>query len=183
MIPPHLKTMKRTFSLLMLSCLVFVLGCQSSTPKPDGLPKLQPCRITVTQADKPLEGALVRLERQSPGKNWQIDGMTDANGVATLKTSVHFSGAPEGEYKVLISKVERTLSAFPEEAPKDPAEYRKWSDGRASEELPSYDLVQVQYKDASRTPHSINIVAGDNTATFDVDQPIREQIGGKKKAW
>lgn len=88
--------------------LVFLsaVGCQRLPPKPDGLPDLHPCRITVTFGGESLEDIGVGLKSVDPNVKWRANGKTDKKGVAVMKTSAVYPGAPTGKYVVSFSKIE-----------------------------------------------------------------------------
>ena len=162
--------------LLILLILPFLSGCNQKV-KPDGMPDLYPCSITITQGGTPLEGALVKLEPKQGGTiAWNSDGRTDAKGIAKIATGIDFNGVPEGEYIVRVSKTELSPSELAEYAPKNPIEYDKWEKAKRAEKRITYNLVKPEFNDAKMAPHSITITKGKNEATFDVGEPIKEEI-------
>ncbi len=164
------------YALLFLAVAV-LSGCNRGPAKPKGLPELFPCSITITQSGKPLEGALVTLVPKSGRSNgWNTNGRTDVDGVAELKTQVNFDGAPAGEYVVRVSKNELSPSSVSTVAPADPIEYQKWYAVKRTEKLASIRLVKPEFDDVKKTPHKITITKGKNEATFDVGEPIKEEI-------
>lgn len=158
--------------------LGFVLhgGCDRGPAKPKNMPELFPCRITITQAGNPLEGAAVVLAPMSGNTAWISQGATDAQGVAEIKTHVDFKGVPEGEYAVRVSKVEMTPSAVSDKAPTDPVEYVEWDKVKRTEKRLTYRYVKPEFDDSKKTPHKITITQGKNEATFDVGEPIKEEV-------
>ena len=170
-------TMQTRISLIFTFILCVLFGCQQKQ-RPDGLPDLFPCAITITQEEQPLDEALVRLVPENGGSAaWAVSGKTDAKGIARISTHADFSGAPEGTFKVLVSKTEMSPSQFPEPA-KDasPEERVTWSNNISTEKRTKYTLVKPEFGDAKKTPHSITITKGKNEATFDVGEPIKEEI-------
>ena len=96
---------RRTFLFATTASLLFT-GC--GPKRPEGFPRPFPCKITVKNGGQPVEGAQVVLfnsaDRQSQAV---VAGTTDANGVAEIFTSLSNykeSGAPTGEYSVMIKK-------------------------------------------------------------------------------
>jgi len=163
------------FLLLVTTCLPS--GCNKGPQKPSGLPELFPCQITITQEGTLLEGAAVVLFPKSGGSNgWNTEGVTNAKGVAELKTHLEFKGAPAGDYVVLVTKTELSPSAWPIDPPKDPVEKEEWYNGKAAEKRINYRFIKPEFGDAKKTPHSITITKGKNEATFDVGEPIKEEI-------
>lgn len=90
---------KQTF---LFPCLLSILlfGACKKENRPDGMPVLYPCKVKITLQDAPLEGASVNLANATP---WSGGGTTDQNGVVDIMTR-GFPGAPEGEFKVLVTK-------------------------------------------------------------------------------
>ena len=92
-------------SLMGFLCLAALLavfaGCKED--KPADLPDLYPTKVTVTKDGQTIDGASVSLSPES-GK-WSASGMTDASGVAAIKTNGKYEGATPGKYKVSVNKV------------------------------------------------------------------------------
>ncbi len=150
------------FSLVALFCCVAVVGC--GRPKPDGMPKLFPCSVKALQDGVPLADATVTFHGGDDFK-WAVSGATDANGVAKIYTHGTYPGAPEGEFKVTITKhvVEK-----PEVDPNASASLTI-SGGSA------YDLVDAQFRTKDSTPLTIT-VSGKTSAEFDVGAAVRDAV-------
>ncbi|MCL2305552.1 MAG: hypothetical protein FWC43_09435 [Planctomycetaceae bacterium] len=161
------------FSLALVMCVL--TGCPK--PRPDGLPELFSCTITIIQGGQPLEGAAVRLVLEGGRSDWTVNGRTDAKGVARISTHTGFAGAPAGTFKVLVSKTDMSPSQIPELA-KDatPAERAAHADKVSTEKRVKYNFVKPEFDDAKQTPHTITIAKGKNEATFDVGEAIKEVI-------
>jgi len=159
--------------LLLLSLLCFS-GC-GGRKKPSDLPPLYPVKITVIQDGNPLEEATVSLITE--GVRFTTAGITDKNGVATIKTDIDWSGAPAGTYKVCISKV-----VMPPEAPTDASlsyEERRAQAGVRSGQTKS--LVNSRFLRPHTTPLSIEVTTSGATETFDVGAAVDdlwEQVTG-----
>ena len=168
------------YSVAAILVALFILsGCNHAPKKPANMPDLYSCKIAITQEEKPLKGAVVRLEPKTGGSiGWRCDGKTNAKGVAEIATGIDFKGVPEGEYVVCVSKTELEPSAFPDKAPTDPVEREKWRVGVNAEAITrkTYRYVKPEFNDAKKTSHSITIVKGKNEATFDVGEPIKEEV-------
>ena len=94
----------RTFQFLALgTALLLFSGCGGDKGRPKDLPKLHPVSLTITQEDKPLEGAIVTVVSKTPTTYSTASGTTDASGTAKLMT-YGFDGVPTGEYAVLVEK-------------------------------------------------------------------------------
>ena len=152
------------FSLLIFA--VFLAGCNSKK-KPDGLPALYPCEITVKQDGTPLAGATVMLLSDGGSMPWTVAGGTNDAGIAKIFTHGDFAGAPLGQYKVTISKnvIENAPSAEQLSNPN--------FSGPMGE---AYDYVDLQYKTKDSTPLSIEITSGKNVQEYDVGPAIREKV-------
>jgi len=151
--------------ILIVAALVLSIfsGC-GGRKRPDGLPDLYPCEITITQGGNPLEGASVRLVRETGTTDWAITGRTEANGVVKIFTH-DFPGAPEGTFKVLVSKTE-LVTSMPE--PDKDASYDEWQEYYGSRK--SIASVKPEYDNVRTSPHSITVVKGKNAETFDVGE-------------
>jgi hypothetical protein len=170
----------RNFFILLIfaiSGFLLLAGCSNSS-RPSDLPKLFPCKVTITQEGKPLEGATVTLLSKVPpleGRNWIISGKTGVNGTTELVTQPNFPGVPEGEYKLLIGKTETDDSEVPS-FEKDPKAFEKWT-AKTKGIVPTYSLINPDWSNKQKTPFEIKITKGQtNSATFDVGKAIRVQI-------
>jgi len=135
----------------------FFQGC-SAELRPEGLPELHPATLIFTQEGKPLEGATIMLS--SPDVGWVVGGVTDANGRAVLHTHQKFRGAPAGEYKVSVEKLE---TEGEQASPSNP--WAVWK---------IFNLVEQQYWYPYTTPLTVTIVEGTNTPPpFDVGKAVR----------
>jgi hypothetical protein len=168
--------MQLRFSFWFVMFLLLVSGCKNAVPKPDGLPKLYPCEISVTQDGAPLEDAAVRLLSKDTENGWQVEGLTASNGIAVLKTAVHFPGVPKGDYTVLIAKIEVEKSTVPPPPSPQSPEFAAWQAAKGLEKLDNYYLVKPEFNNPKKTPHSITVKEGKNEGTFEVGKPIREKV-------
>jgi hypothetical protein len=74
------------FSLTLFCTLFSVSGCKDSS-RPEDLPKLFPCVITITQEGKPLEEASVELVATDQNNaKYKSLSITDAEGRAVMST-------------------------------------------------------------------------------------------------
>ena len=152
--------------------LCILSGCNRAN-RPDGLPPLSSCEITITQGGEPLEGAFVQLMPESGVFEWAVAGHTNASGVAKILTHAQFPGAPEGTFKVLVSKTELEPSKFgPEPDDVNSPERAKWYDQVTNEKRDTIMYVKPEYDKAHTTPLSITITRGRNRETFDVGEPV-----------
>ena len=89
-------------SLTLIVCLfACCFGCKSNLP-PD-LPKLYPCKVTITLDGVPTEGVSVTFS-PSDGAKWPAGGTTEPDGTAMLNTNGQYPGVAAGQYKVILYK-------------------------------------------------------------------------------
>ncbi len=150
-------------------CAAIILLVQSgcSKPRPDGMPPLVDCTIVLKYSDgKPAEGVTVVLRPVSQGlEKWSSAGKTDSSGKAKIVTYGQYPGAPEGEYKVVLNKVEIVGEANSE-------------DGTAvqTEPIEYYSLVETDYTTEEKTPLSLTVGKKSVSETFDVGKETRELV-------
>jgi len=96
-------------------CLLLLPGCTKK--KPDGIPPLHPVTVKITKGNDPVVGANVFLVASTGSSgSWSASGVTDTTGLATIETSQgdwKAKGAPEGEFKIYLTK----LAKFEEPPP------------------------------------------------------------------
>ncbi|MDR2170477.1 MAG: hypothetical protein LBP59_10080 [Planctomycetaceae bacterium] len=95
--------MRRNILISTITSILFfvtIIGCGSDSHRPNDLPKLYSCKITVTQDGVPLPDASVNIIAKDISTKYKnASGMTDSNGVAEMLTH-GFVGAPAGSYKL-----------------------------------------------------------------------------------
>jgi hypothetical protein len=101
----HLMNRLLFFNILFFSMLMGMSCGKNVPPRPEGLPKLYPCSVTATFGGVPLEGVRVVLVPQSENEKWKPSGVTNTNGLAELKTSYGYAGAPAGSYTATFSLI------------------------------------------------------------------------------
>jgi len=148
-----------------------LVGC-GGKPKPDGMPELIPAIVVVTQNGAPLGDAALTLTSADGSCKWAVGGRTDAQGRATLYTQGDYKGAPEGTFKVGVSKFEIKVKegAVDEEGnPFQPspeqAKNPKLLDARFAE---SKSLVPSDCENAQTSPLEVTIAKGAKEVTLDV---------------
>ncbi|MDR2441007.1 MAG: hypothetical protein LBE12_16730 [Planctomycetaceae bacterium] len=152
---------------IRLSFIIFLsigmtLAC-NRVQKPNGLPKLFPCTIVITQNGVPVQGILISLVDPTVTEHWAVSGLTNISGTATIRTHGNFVGAPSGVYKVILSKTEKT-----------------GEDDTTSGTLPSqlvplqiYSLIDTKYNDEATTPLKITVENKKVTETFEIGPAVR----------
>ena len=159
-------------SFVSLTAVILLSGC-GGPPRPTDLPRLYPCTVTVTQDGKPLTEAIVRLVSTDPSFKWTVFAQLDASGTGKVFTQGLYLGAPEGDYKVVISK-EETVSE-----PMGPPVVRQGEFGEETFTPTAqtvFSLVEKDYADAATTPLSITIGKKGNDQKFDCGKPVRELL-------
>ena len=150
------RILQRASASVVLASLCVFSGC-GGPKKPDGLPKLTPCRVKLTQGNAPLADATVRLVYQGEGDagRWAVAGASDEKGVAKIKTHGQFDGAPSGNFQVVVTKEDSE------------------NDGKT---VKTYSLVENQY--TMQTTTTLTLEVGDSPvdATFDLGAPVRDLV-------
>lgn len=154
---------QKIISFFFLFACVIVFGCKSEK-KPEGMPPIYSTEITILSEGKELADVGVVLLPVDKTQQWTAGGTTDSSGKATMNTYSKFPGAPEGKFKVCVSK------SLDEPAPNtDP--------DSPSVGYISYNLVDTKYGDPETTDFEIEIFKGQkNAATFDVGPVIKELV-------
>jgi hypothetical protein len=129
-------------------------GCKKLPPPPEGLPKLYPCIITVTFGGEAIEGVRVSLTSAESNYKWKSGGSTDKNGVAEIRTSFAYPGAPRGKFILAFDKIEDCL-------------------GNTLEEMTPISLIPLKYG-LNKSAEIVEIKEGKNEFTFTLD-------GGKER--
>lgn len=86
----------------ILLVLISLPGCSRGTGKPEGLPALTPCTVTVLYKGSPVSEATVTLVPTS-GK-WVGVGNTGADGKTAVQTNGRYDGVAAGTYTVTVIK-------------------------------------------------------------------------------
>lgn len=146
------------FCLVGLVLLASV-GCNS---RPAALPKPYPTTVTVTNSGTPVEGVKVSLFPDVALPTVTIYGTTDASGkaeISSLCASKVFSGAPQGTYKVTLSKTPEV--DIPEEyqlgignLPQDEVNRRLQLQ---KEFLDDYRIIPAEYETTESTPLTLTV--------------------------
>ena len=144
--------------MIVLGCSVLILsaGCSGGPSKPDDMPALTPCTITVTHNGSPVEGASVLLSPKS-GK-FSAAGTTDASGKAVMKTNGMYDGVAAGEFLVTVTKLEDTGYVAPPE-PEDPKEWEKWEEQLKNQPQPK-NLLPEKYASFGTSELTLTVSEG-----------------------
>ena len=154
--------------------LLFLAGCGQKLPP--GMPKLYQTTITIMQDGKPLAGAAVNVVNDDFATNpWTAGGITDANGVISLKTEGQYLGVPAGKYSVSVRKTEGPEGL---ELPKNPSsdeEIREYDRIMKQIQENSFHVVDDQFMDAKNSPLKLE-VKGTTKETFDVSPAVKNKV-------
>jgi len=159
-------------SLTLFSCLSILLiaGC-GGAERPAGMPPLHPTTLTFTQGGVPLAGASVTLSPQDAANTqWSLGGATDSKGVLNVQTQ-GFNGAPEGTFKIAVTKTETEGTAAATES-SDLGGASPAAGGGSK----SFHLVEAKYRSTGTTDLVLEVTAGRNSQTFDLGPAVREEI-------
>jgi hypothetical protein len=149
-----------------MSVVWLVSGCGGGEALPPGTPKLYPATITVMQDGKPLAGAQVICLNVDPSNGWTPGGLTDANGIVTLRTLGRYKGAPQGTYDVSVSKIEYPDIELPSE---DSPEYKRLVKERDNK---TFIVVDPKFS-IGKTPHRVEISPSNLKHEIDVSPAVR----------
>lgn len=137
--------MKFVVCFALCAVLVFQSGCGEKLP--DGMPRLNPCTISVKMDGKPVENAKILLSSESV--KYGCTGFTNTSGTTKLMTDGKYTGIPAGKYKVLITRIDveqREYKGFMEEAKLPPKKRTV--------------IVDLKYEDPEQTPFELEVVDG-----------------------
>ena len=172
--------MKRIFVIFLLSavcCLPSLfMGCGGQN-LPDGMPRLYPAAIEVTQEGTPLAGATVTLVSDDPVlARWGPTGVTDASGIAALQTDGMYRGVPLGTYKVVVTKRAKEPHPNPELAGAERGTPQEAQYDRLDRARRIISYVEPQFGSIGETPLTIEIVAGQRTYSIDAGKKVQETV-------
>ena len=168
-----------TSSIVLLLSSILMTGCGEALP--DGMPRLYPATIIVTQEGIPLAGAMVQLiPEDSANAAWGPGGVTDESGSIVLHTNGKYKGAPLGHYKVTVMKREREPHPQPElrEAGPHTPEFARFMDIARS--LQTYAYVEAQYTVPTDTPLRMEITPRGRTYEVDAGPPVKIAVSGPR---
>lgn len=168
--------MYRYFSLVFAVFCVCLFGC-SGEERPEGMPQLFSCSMTIQQDGQPLADASITLVPLDDSNRWGSGGTTDANGVLRPMTYGKFPGVPEGKYKILVQKTitENELPPLPMDATE--ADQKAYAQQVKANPPQQFDLVDVKFKKADTTPLEITVEkGGSNSFPLDVGAAVKVPI-------
>ena len=155
----------KLFHTILSVLVMLAVGCTPSN-RPDGLPPLYPTTVTITQNGSPLADVSVGLISAEPSE-WVVSGLTDTSGKASIVTHGQFSGAPAGEYTVVLSKTENVFDG------------ERSSEGellRGSGITEIFSLISVDHTSTETSKFRMTVNKGNNAQTFEVGAPVRVHV-------
>lgn len=142
-------------------CLFVLTGC-GGQKLPEGIPKLTPAVLTITQDGAPLEGAVVSLIPMDPGNSrWNAGGVTGKDGKAKIRTHAQYDGVAAGKYRVTVVKT------FVEPLPPGLTEAQR----RSYKGPPPVEYVNKKYADRLKTPLEVEVGDSPLSESFEVEKP------------
>ena len=159
--------------ILILLSLITLFGCAKQSV-PDGLPKLVPVTLTITQEGTPLADALVSLVDPGGSIPFVVGGTTDAGGNVVLHTHGLYKGAPLGKFKVRVVKTES--DPVPPAPAFDSPEFDAYMKEAAKRPPPkTYTFVEKRYTNVNTTPLELDI-SGQLTTTLEVGKAVHDVL-------
>ena len=140
-------------------------GCGKGYP---GDEKLYPVAVTITESGKPVEGAIVILDRQS-GTKVNSSGLTNSQGIAEIMIDAEWKGAPQGTYMVRISKEPPfTPDLTNEEYAQLPLNKQEDYNNRMLAKRKQLKPIIPPVLSGGVSPLKMEVSAGKNAETFDI---------------
>ena len=154
----RINTPRSTGLAALLALFAISLGCGGG---PEQLP-VHPAKGVVRYKGEPMKGGgTVIFYPMGSGK--EASGTINEDGTFTLQTYEANDGAAEGQYRVVVYQV--TMQE-PESSPETE------STGEATEIVPKADQIPKIYSDATQSPVTKEITAGENDLTIELEQNV-----------
>lgn len=169
------------FLLLPTGFLLIVLsfsgGCGKN--RPADLPRLYPVTLVLVQSGKPLANAMVTMVDAAGESKWPASGRTDHAGNAVMYVNGVYPGAPLGEHKVTVFKMETDQA--PSDGtlpPDDPNDWHHWQEEQAKlrAKAKTYSHVASEFSDAEKTPLTVTVVQGKNRFELDLGAEVKIEV-------
>ena len=169
--------MKNTLLLIYIVAMLTFTGCKfGGEALPDGMPGLVPATLQLTQDGAPLAGASVSLIDMAGSQQWYPSGSSDAGGAVELYTNGRYKGAPEGKYKVVVTKTETDPSKLGPTPDVNDPNFREFIEKSANERRDTYTLIDKKFGDAKSTPLEVEIKKGGEVQKLDVGEKVKIKI-------
>ncbi|HBT78069.1 MAG TPA: hypothetical protein DEB39_14365 [Planctomycetaceae bacterium] len=135
------------------------------------MPRLYSCEITVLAEGKPLENATIAFHKNDvTAFKWVVTSLTNASGKARMVTQGRYSGVPEGEYVITVTKLERDRKTPSVEI--TPDNLTQYAIKSATVDV--YTWVDPVYREKDTTPLKITIDGKSLDRQFDVGKSERK---------
>ncbi|MDR1964214.1 MAG: hypothetical protein LBQ50_10580 [Planctomycetaceae bacterium] len=95
---------KKIIVLLLITVSCISCNYRPKLERPEGMPELHPCSVTVTFGGSAMQAVIVSLIPVESNSEWKPTGTTDKNGTAMPSASYGFKGVPEGKYFVAFTR-------------------------------------------------------------------------------
>ncbi|MDO5581987.1 MAG: hypothetical protein Q4G69_12730 [Planctomycetia bacterium] len=167
---------KINLSLLLLCGVILFTSCEKSN-LPQDLPGLCPCTITITQEGTPANEINISFIPENPTK-WIPFGSTNESGQAVVCTNGKYRGAPEGKYKLVLTKEISEKSKLGECPPIDDVDaHDAWMEKAAKEKRAVYSSIASKYTNIKTTDLEIDIRKGENqNFSFEIGPEVNIKI-------
>lgn len=122
------------------------------------MPDLVPFQARVLQGDQPLDGAHVVFKGEM--YHYLVDGVTNANGIAKMKTNGKFSGIPCDNYRIIVEKIVETPSKYQNEpipSEDNQEAIDELNKKRAEEYRPTHSYVEAKYGNADTSGLTVSV--------------------------
>jgi hypothetical protein len=143
-------------------------GC-GGKQRPNDLPTLYPCEITVIQDGKPLSEATVLFYPLNGNLRFAIGGKTNQNGILVPKTDGEWDGIPQGEYRISISK-QIAPTDIPLPGPQTPLEERRKM--LENQMKLTKETVDPKFSDRTKSELRLKVEGKAVKESFDVGQAV-----------
>ena len=156
-----------------MALLLLLVGC--GPKKPDGFPPVFPCKVTVTKEGKPLADVSVILMPEQAGGAHASGGKTDSSGVAVVRTNQAnylAAGAPEGQFKIILTKPVEPEGKLPdEEVNKMPGHERnKYAMEMLRKANAMKPIIPPNLTKADKTPLKLSITSSGGELSVNIDE-------------
>ena len=172
----------RSMQVAALLLVTALCCCGCGPKKPYGIPKLHPTTVTILKDSAPVVKAnvfLVPAEGTVSG-SWATRGLTNESGVATIETAQgdwKAPGAPEGQYRVYLTKVAEIEEP---EVPADMGSNPEAEEAYYAERLKRLEAANTEiapnFTSDSTSGLTITVAAGAGASeTFDIGSGSSEE--------
>lgn len=151
-----------SFYVVVLFCISLLTLSGCSEKRPEGMPKLYPCTVSVIQDGKPLSEASISLIPVDSSSRWASGGLTNESGKAEMQIFGKYKGAAPGKYYLCINKTEEGPISSDIRQP-----------GSEATEPDIFDLIAPKFGDID-TAQIVEVVENRKNAwTVDVGSAVR----------